>query len=401
MSEEDKKILGIKKTFYILLCIVAATCFVCAIVSTFSLTVEKILWEKSLEDASQSVSNCAVKVSNFIDNDAVETNAPAKTKKTTEAAASSEKGSQTDNGEQQSSLPTAKGAADYSEMQKIADKTVDYVERLQKVQENSSKNSIMSFIYAVLGAVLTAVGAALVGYVFRSKEMAQEARKDLKKAKKSAVSAVDGAEKAKNAADSAVKEANKAKDSAKSAVDEANKAKESAQSAVDEANKAKDFAQSAVNEANKSIEAEKAAVQKAKEAEESYKNQVVYQQNALNTQSILIKIAYAKFELIDFNKIDAGDHFKIIKEKIIEVNENYDNNLVEQLHNELCNLREYIEKYNDEDYVKEGLSKRIKDCDEGDIASFKKAIENYCNIIEEAIRRCEEILDNHAEDLIQ
>lgn len=358
MSEKNKTC--IEKIFYVLLCLVAATCLLCAIVSTVSLTSEKKLWKENLEDALQSISACAVKVGNFIDNNVAEANAQAKTEKTTEADASSEKGSQTDNGEQQSSLPTAKEAADYSEMQKIADKTVDYVERLQKVQENSSKNSIMSFIYAVLGAVLTAVGAALVGFIFKNKEMAAEARMEAEKAKA-----------------------------------EAEKAKEEAENALEDAKISKGCMDDA-------IDAQQTAAKNAEFAEQSYKNQVAYQENVLNIQSILIEIAYARFALIDFDKNDANNHIRRnIKKGVKKISSDCESSLIEQLRLELGNLREFIEQFNNDDYVKKGLSQRIANCDEEDIASFKTAVDDYCNIIEEAIRRCEEILDNHAEDLIQ
>ena len=344
--KEKLKKTRIEKFFYVLLSLVVIICSICVIVSTLSFSNQENLWEETLGYVSGDISNLSKKVGDFIDSKAVETNAIVKT--------DNEGDSDTEKGKSKGE-PQTNDVADYSELEKVADKSVSYIERLQKVQKDSSTNSVMSFIYAVLGAVLTAVGAALVGFIFKNKEVAAEARMEAEEAKA-------GAQKAK-------KEAYNAKRSMHDA-----------------------------------IEAQKEAAEKAGFAEQSFKNQVAYQENILNIQSALIEIAYARFSLIDFNKTDAYTHIRRLEDIVKLFETEYNDEWIEKVHKDLGDFREFVEKYSNKSFVKKGLAKKIdaknKNNIDKSVESFIRNIEKCSNIIDNAIKHCEEIMNNNTEDLI-
>lgn len=338
---KDNKIF--KVFVYIALLIVIIICAGCIIISTCSFTSNQNSKKCSFENACINVNNFVNKVGNTLNS--LEKN-PDKNK--------------------------IKEVS--SELSDNTNQAIEYVERLQKSQEESSKNDVMSFVFSMLSSVLVGVCAA---FVAKSYNNLQETK--------------NVSEEAKDIAREAKKDSEKVSEIVKDVYRNARNAESSNLSALDEAKKA--------------ISAEQIATKRAKEAEESFIKQEKYQKYVLNIQSALIEIAYARFELIDFNKTDAYTHIRRLEDIVKLFETEYNDESIEKVHKDLGDFREFVEKYSNKSFVKKGLAKKIdaknKNNIDKSVESFIRNIEKCSNIIDNAIKHCEEILDNHAEDLIQ
>lgn len=214
--------------------------------------------------------------------------------------------------------------------------SIEYLDKLQQIQKNSTTNDVMSFIYSSLSTILVGLCAGFVAKSYKNVEIANEA-------------------------------VNKASINAETAQQFAKTAKENAESSEKASNKVKND------------------LETAKKTYEKALLEINKQRNTNSVITIHIEIVHARAALFAHDKITANQRISNIKRLVKKITDEIDDHTIKQLIQELLGLITSVDDYNEyANSLEESYSK----------TSLLQAIDRYREDLEKSIRHCDHLLVN-------
>ena len=252
---------------------------------------------------------------------------------------------------------------------KTAQMAIEHMERLQKLQNDTSTNNVMSFLYTMLSSVLVGLCA---GFVAKSYNLVEKSKDAAKKSEEKSESSAEHSNKAKEYLDAVSKVYEQIKKILVDSEEKLELSKKYADNAKEYTTKVSMFHSQLTDLLTKSNELYRTAT-----------NDKELLKETIQVLTIHIEIIQAHAALSAHSKIIANQRFYNIKKMVLQIKSTVKKDIILQLQQELLMLKSAVEEF--EFWVQDIDDKKKKE-------SYLIAIQRYCENVDASVNYCSKIL---------